>query len=657
MMTELDHKILELVLQADTPISSKRLAAICDVSVNTIRSEIDLLNREAGRHGYCIRMKRSVGVYIDILDEHRAEPYLSHMRDFFVRSRRVKKSYSDRVYYLARQILSSPSGLTVEKLAQTLYVSRGTILQEMKSLRALIAPFGLQLVNRRGGAGLGIEGDEWSIRQFLIHLHKNYHIALQSDKYDPLLHEYGFRAMFFMDDPCYEQIYSMLQADLLAQREFALPVIHFPKLINLLMLCASRKKYLSGQAFDEQQRQIIRSAPEHEFVEHFCRKLPPRFRQAIQEPETDMLTALILSFETENLTLMTSEQGREPLAAVQELIRRFQMYFGMKERLFDNFFVEQTCCTLYRLANQHRFHTVNDPESVTAVQSYGIATANLCLVFARFYAERYGYFLSRTDAMESFFIFNSLLLRTPRQFYAPNVAVVSEFGVGCARAVEERLRLYYGDMLGRVEGLRYSDVLQADADDWDLIITDMSRNKIRRYLSEVKIPILPVELTLRHYDCPEMDIWLDTHKQDLETRILNDSCFCRVHLRSKEEVFDFLNARHREDLQPLGYSAGEELRRNDALIDLERENGMVFLPVLLRDAVAPKITVLLNDTPIPWNRSSAQILVFYIHGRSQKGSKVLSAILRRLLYMPSEVRRALLDGSAASPQLLFYPNE
>lgn len=656
-MTELDYKILELVLGTNTPISSKHLAASCDVAVNTIRSEIDLLNRDAERHGFRICMKRSIGVYCEVLDERRALPYFSHMQDFFMRARRIKKRYADRVYYLARQILSCPSGLTAEKLAQALYISRGTILHELKNLRSLLALFGLTLVNRRGGQGLGIEGTEWAIRQFLIHLHKNYTIARKSVKSNDAPHEYGFRTLFFMDEPCYNEIYCMLQQALLSQSDFTIPIIHFPKLINLLMLCASRKRYLTGQPFDEQGTQYLRSTPEYTFFSDFCRKLPPRFRQTVQSWEIDMLTALLISFESENSFLPRSEQGREMLGAVHELTNQLQTYFGFDSALFDDFFVTQTCCTLSRLSNQHRFGVINDPEPINSAQRYGIATANLCLVFARFYARHYGYCLSRADAMENFFVFNRLLLHTPRQFYTPNVAIVSEFGISYAKAFEERLRLYYGESLGCIEGMRYADVLHAPAGAWDLLITDMSRSKIRRYFSQIPVPVLSAEISLQHFDCPELDIWLDTNKQDLETHILRDDCFHHVHLRSKDQVFDWLEEHHRTDLQALGLSVAAELRRNDALINLERENEIVFLPVLLPLDVVPRVTVLLNDVPIVWNHLSARVFVFYLHGRCGRSTKVLSSILRRLLYMSSETRRDLFDTSTVSPLLLFYPNE
>ncbi len=131
MFTEVDYKILELVLQSPEPVPSRQLALVCDVSINTIRTEIDLLNQELAAHGVCIRMKRSSGTSLEVLNEALARPWMHQMRDMLIRNKRLQRKYSERVYSLTRTILCAPDGITVERLVQVFYVSRGTILAAM----------------------------------------------------------------------------------------------------------------------------------------------------------------------------------------------------------------------------------------------------------------------------------------------------------------------------------------------------------------------------------------------------------------------------------------------------------------------------------------------------------------------------------------------
>lgn len=112
-----------------------------------------------------------------------------------------------------------------------------------------------------------MQGSEWHIRQCLLLLHKNYTITADSGKLDLLMQEQAFRAMFFMHSPHsgetaqsgqlfayhsgarYDELSALLQQELLAQDEFTLPNIHYPKIINMLLLCISRKKYAAEAAF------------------------------------------------------------------------------------------------------------------------------------------------------------------------------------------------------------------------------------------------------------------------------------------------------------------------------------------------------------------------------------------------------------------------
>lgn len=151
----------------------------------------------------------------------------------------------------------------------------------------------------------------------------------------------------------------------------------------------------------------------------------------------------------------------------------------------------------------------------------------------------------------------------PRHYYCPRVLVVSEFGVSCAQSVAARLQMYYADQLGTVKSSSFKNLLRMDLAGWDLLLTDMSRKKTRRYLKDLPIPVLTIEFTLKYASCPELDIWLETHRQDMETAVLNDHCFYRTRLPDKEAVFRWLVQHFAGGPELQGLSLEEELHRND----------------------------------------------------------------------------------------------
>lgn len=675
MFTEVDYKILELVLQSPEPVPSRQLALVCDVSINTIRTEIDLLNQELAAHGVCIRMKRSSGTSLEVLNEALARPWMHQMRDMLIRNKRLQRKYSERVYSLTRTILCAPDGITVERLVQVFYVSRGTILADIKNVRALLERFHLSLTNRRGGHGFVVQGSEWHIRQCLLLLHKNYTITADSGKLDLLMQEQAFRAMFFMHSPYsgetaqsgqlfayhsgarYDELSALLQQELLAQDEFTLPNIHYPKIINMLLLCISRKKYAAEAAFSGEQQTVLQASAEYKFICRLHCRLPEHFRQAVQENEMLMLTALLLCFEDENFCLQRSAAGTFCVQKAQEFAQYLQRYFDIRSSLFDETFYRGIASIFYRLQNQRQFSVINDREATSGVSRLGIGTGNLCLGFARFFEENFGFALEQNDALESFYILNSIISRMPRHYYCPRVLVVSEFGVSCAQSVAARLQMYYADQLGTVKSSSFKNLLRMDLAGWDLLLTDMSRKKTRRYLKDLPIPVLTIEFTLKYASCPELDIWLETHRQDMETAVLNDHCFYRTRLPDKEAVFRWLVQHFASGPELQGLSLKEELHRNDRLMNQQRKNSLVFLPVLLAENCKPRIAVLINDHPFLWNDQPAQIFIFYEHPRSRTQERILSVILHKLLYMSPQTRTDLLESQLENPLLVLYPNE
>lgn len=371
-----------------------------------------------------------------------------------------------------------------------------------------------------------------------------------------------------------------------------------------------------------------------------------------------MLTALLLCFEDENFCLQRSAAGAFCAQKAQEFARYLQQYFDISSSLFDETFYRRIASIFYRLQNQRQFSVINDRESTSGVSRLGIGTGNLCLGFARFFEENFGFALERHDALESFYILNSVISRMSRYYYCPRVLVTSEFGVSCAHSAAVRLQMYYADQLRAVKACSFEDLFHMDdLTEWDLLLTDMSRKKTKRYLKSLPIPVLPVEFTLKYASCPELDIWLETHRQDMETAVLNDSCFYHTSLPDKEAVFGWLAQYFSDELEPHGLCLLDELHRNDRLMNQQRKNSLVFLPILLAENKSPRIAVLINDHPFLWNDQPAQIFIFYEHPRSRTQERILSVILHKLLYMSPQTRTDLLESQLENPLLVLYPNE
>lgn len=652
MLTDLDHKILQTVLQEGEPISSKKLAMLCGVAVNTIRKEITILNREISGQGLYIEMKSSVGAYPVIVDPERALPYMSQLRIFYNRSHNMSRQYSPRVYALTRRCLCAGAGLSVEKLCDEFYSSRSTILRELSEVREILRRFDLQLKNHRSSQGLTVEGSEWSIRQCLIHQHKVYMIQLGAGAGGDYAGEGAFRAQFLMDGPEYGECRALTMSLLQEQSLFHLPTIHIPKLGNMLLLCLARRKYAGDLTFSDEQRAFVKDTPEYRFVEESRAKLPARFRDCLGEGEMISLATVLLGFGAR-------AGGRaEYLEETEELIDCLVDHFGYDRGSFDDFFREDFTCYLSQLESRRLMALRNDLEPIGQIRYVGITTGNLCLAFARFYQERHGIALKKGDTMGCFYIMNRITNQFPHSIHAQRVLVFSEFGLDCARVTAHKLLIQHSQDIKESRAIAYHELFRQKPEDWDLVVTDMPGSKLGRYLARCPIPILPVEFGMTDSRDLKLDTYLNTVKQQEQLKLINAGSFHRTALKSKEEVFAFLEELLKGDPLPEGVtSLADYLRENDGLMTMERGEGVVFQSIFTAKPCTPRIAVLLNETPLQWDRRKAQIFVCCTYNNSVHHSRVIASILHKFVYMSPETRQELLEKRLSSPMLVLFPDE
>jgi hypothetical protein len=650
MLNELNIKILQSLMEAKEPISSKDLAVHCDVAVNTLRKEIGLLNEIIEPHGFHILSKTATGHYIEILDDEMATPYMEKLKYLFERNRRMGNRNSARISYLTRRCLCANDNLTVEKLCQELYCSRSTLLRDLDKVKQELKHFDLTLKNRRGG-GLGVEGSEWNLRQCLIYQHKVHKVSIEEAEY----REDAFKTMFFMENE--EKIYWTIRRifvdALMEQHDFSLPFMCYPKIVHFIQLSASRQKYRSRIQFTQEQIQRVSNTAEYEFVKKLSTKLPDRFREALKEKEQLGLAMMILSYEDQNGHLESQAEYSPYYQETMEMIDSLVNQWGYGRELFDETFVDDWICFLYALENRQIFHVFQDIEALGLIQYKGIRTADFCLCFGRFYKRKHGVSLSREECLSAFYLFKRVLREDTYCFYAPDILVVSQYGMIFAKDIARKIKCEYGKEVNSVEAKEYRLDDKEASEKYDILITDLGAERIRQ-LEHYHLPVLPVTYRLEQDRFLELDAYLDVIQQESELSILTEECFRDTSLKSKEEVFGYLAKLYQDyGVDPQLFM--NHLKENDEQIDLEKRNEIVFLPVFLDQIKETRIQVLINDTPFLWNHNLAQIFVCYTRTASLRENQILNQILSKFVHISTEAAKHIISHKEGSPILQIYP--
>lgn len=155
-------KILNILLERKTPITTKDLGNLMNVSDRTIRSDLAELEEAIEKHNVKLVKKSGVGIWIEGSKKNKQQIIF----DWDTFSKNDENSYTpkNRQKFILLKLLSGKSRLYIEYFASELYVSKSTIEKDLQIVSEKLSQFNLKL-ERRNTGGLYITGDEICIRK------------------------------------------------------------------------------------------------------------------------------------------------------------------------------------------------------------------------------------------------------------------------------------------------------------------------------------------------------------------------------------------------------------------------------------------------------------------------------------------------------------
>lgn len=169
-------KLLKSTTSA-APLTVSQLAQLLNVSERTVRYDLKNLADELRKDGWSLCSQARCGMWIE-----KTEKAYDDNRKIYVYTPKERRNRI--VIALLTQQLSS-----IDKLAEYLDVSRGTLLTDLKLVQEFLQRRGLSYVAKRG-YGIRAEGDELAIRDTLIHIFAsdvyNFRDFAQAEEFDIL---------------------------------------------------------------------------------------------------------------------------------------------------------------------------------------------------------------------------------------------------------------------------------------------------------------------------------------------------------------------------------------------------------------------------------------------------------------------------------------
>ncbi|AXY24961.1 hypothetical protein CL176_02365 [Suicoccus acidiformans] len=184
------YRLLNYLVSNDQ-VSLSNIQQNLNVSQQTVKSTINLLNNELS--GIAQIIEHNGYYYIEIYKYNEFENILNgslkQMSDY--------NSSSKRQAYIIRQLVEAKDYILIQDLADDLSVSRGTVNNDLRSLRQISLKYDV-IVNSAPNKGLKLEGSEFGIRLLEIYHSADYfHYKVITDEEVQLIYrlqeKYRFR--------------------------------------------------------------------------------------------------------------------------------------------------------------------------------------------------------------------------------------------------------------------------------------------------------------------------------------------------------------------------------------------------------------------------------------------------------------------------------
>ena len=166
-------------------LTSLELASKLNVSERTIKSDLARIRNEAINYGFQLFSKAGLGYWIEIIDIELFEKLQEEVNSKFS-TMGYTKEYEEYANEIVKYLLVQDEFVTIEEIANYLYLSVTSINKELFKVRAILTEFNLRLESKRK-IGTKVIGLEINKRFCMLELRIDHDIRLENKNKDDTL--------------------------------------------------------------------------------------------------------------------------------------------------------------------------------------------------------------------------------------------------------------------------------------------------------------------------------------------------------------------------------------------------------------------------------------------------------------------------------------
>lgn len=588
--------LFELLNKDESKVTCKALSKMTNVSERTIRGDISALNSILEGHGATIRIKRNEGYYIDILDLNKYQQYLAENTQEIMEDNEIPNSPIERNKYILRYLIYSSDYIKLEDLADKLFISKTTILNDIKKIKSILSKYNLSLVSKPY-YGIKISGYELNIRKCIS---------------ENIINRDFENYILGITD---EEIEIFKEIDLKKLQEIVLRNIHeyniefsdfgLKNFIIHLAIVISRLK--SGYTLEDGLEILAKDVVIENAIKLIFKEIEIHFNVNLPKDEKNYIYNHFKSKSTPKL-ILKDNTDEKILTHTKNLLEYIHAHYNFDLRN-DTVLLNDLLLHFKSILNS-KYYNLNkiNPLINTIKSNYPLAFEITLTSVENIFKQTIYTFTEDEIGYISLHIGAAIERYFDNNINCKKVVIVCGSGYGTSRLLETRLNKVFRDKLDIIECLSYNQYLIKDLSNIDLIISTIP-------LENKKCPVILVDFALLNKDIEGISKAL-TDEPIISNKVLSEYFDSNLFLRyprinKKEDLLtlmcDTLN--NNEIILP---SFKESVFYRETLSSTNIDDFLAIPHPMELSAISTKICVAIVDEPILWNKDTTVNLVFMI---------------------------------------------
>lgn len=311
-------KIITEFIECNGLVTAEYLSKKIGVSSRTIRSDIKLINEELEIKGISIKSKPKIGYAINPFDAMT----ITVLKKYITEEKcDIAISPEDRVFYILRKLLqNNRQFITLEGLANELYVSKSTIDNDTEKVEKWLNRYNLRLL-RKPNYGMKILGNELQLRYLISNYLKD---TKQKSNKKLIQAKYIENMLNIKTD-----IIKNIILDVYKDESLKLSDIAFQNLIMHIAVAINRIEENKEIDIPVSEINKLKNSKEYNTAKKIVKELEKEFHVDIPESENAYITIHLLGIKALkddefNINNLKSDIPNELLLLIQNMIQEIK---------------------------------------------------------------------------------------------------------------------------------------------------------------------------------------------------------------------------------------------------------------------------------------------------------------------------------------------